>query len=253
MMKRHCFVNLMVSAMVCVVALLKSAGAYGQEGLPILEQGVEVTTVNGRSSLNRATGKLSSEVTVKVKNTGDRPLLPPLHAALHFTATNGGSLAGLTVMNVLGEMGQEPYQTVYRDLSSAIGTGLAAGAETIFAFTFERPAANGVTYSVLLHGTRNRDPQVVIGGPYAGQAGEPIAFDATGTSDPDGDALAWEWDFGDGAIATGATAQHGYTQAGLYTVTLMVTDARGAVVVREAQVPVSPPGDFALARRRHSV
>lgn len=38
----------------------------------------------------------------------------------------------------------------------------------------------------------------------------------------------WAWDFGDGATATGAMVEHTYGAAGLYTVTLTVTDSAGA-------------------------
>src|SRR5205807_1297007 len=40
--------------------------------------------------------------------------------------------------------------------------------------------------------------------------------------------LVYHWDFGDGNTDTGATAAHLYTSDGGYTVTLTVTDARGA-------------------------
>ena len=48
-------------------------------------------------------------------------------------------------------------------------------------------------------------------------------FDGTGSSDPDGDALTYDWDFGDGSTGTGATTTHIYTAAGVYNVTLTVT------------------------------
>lgn len=44
------------------------------------------------------------------------------------------------------------------------------------------------------------------------------------SDDLDGTVASRQWDFGDGATATGATAQHTYAQSGIYTVTLTVTD-----------------------------
>ena len=63
-----------------------------------------------------------------------------------------------------------------------------------------------------------------------------VAFDGTGSTDPDdlGGAnadpiVSYEWDFGDGSPAvSGATASHTYAAAGDYTATLTVTDGSGA-------------------------
>ena len=227
-----------------------AAGLALAQAPPLLISGVEVGSRNERTALIRTTGRLSSSVDVKVKNTGDRPLLPPLHAVIAFTPLQGGNLAGLTMPGTLGGLGKDPYQTFFKDLSAAIGDGLAAGAETTFNFTFERPQATSVSYAIAIHSNRNRDPVAVIGGPYSGQQGVAVRFDASGSTDPDGDALTFGWDFGDGGTASGAAPEHAYAATGLFTVTLTVRDARGAVVTRETQVPLAPAGVFALARTR---
>lgn len=54
-----------------------------------------------------------------------------------------------------------------------------------------------------------------------------ITFDASGTNDPENDALAYLWDFGDGIIAAGIRPSHKYDTPGEYSVLLTVTDSQG--------------------------
>jgi len=58
--------------------------------------------------------------------------------------------------------------------------------------------------------------------------GETIYFNASDSYDLDGTIVGYFWDFGDGANASGVTAEHAYVNDGIYTVTLTVTDDRGA-------------------------
>ncbi|RCG26586.1 PKD domain-containing protein [Sphaerisporangium album] len=72
----------------------------------------------------------------------------------------------------------------------------------------------------------NRAPVAKASGtPTSGQAPLTVAFSSAGSSDPDGDAITYAWNFGDGGTSTSANPSHTYTANGTYTATLTVTDA----------------------------
>ena len=73
----------------------------------------------------------------------------------------------------------------------------------------------------------NSAPTADADGPYAGSVNGIINFDGSGSSDPDGDVLTYDWTFGDGNTATGVTPTNSYSAVGTYDVTLRVTDPSG--------------------------
>jgi PKD domain/D-glucuronyl C5-epimerase C-terminus len=79
-------------------------------------------------------------------------------------------------------------------------------------------------------------------------AGELASFDASGTIDPEGGPLTFRWSFGDGGVGGGAGVGHPFAAAGLYQVSLVVTDASGATGTAVGSVEVGPglpPDDVA--------
>jgi hypothetical protein len=93
-------------------------------------------------------------------------------------------------------------------------------------------------------------PIAEANGPYSGTVGSPITFDATGSYDPDGSIVSYEWDWNNDGIydemTTSSTITHtwGTTYSG--TIGLKVTDNEGlsandttSVEVRERLVKVS--------------
>ncbi len=84
---------------------------------------------------------------------------------------------------------------------------------------------------------------VATGQPLTGPAPLAVAFDGTGSSDPDvGDTITYSWDLnGDGQYGDAATptATYTYTAAGTYLAGLRVTDNHGAASTTTLTVTVS--------------
>ena len=70
------------------------------------------------------------------------------------------------------------------------------------------------------------------------KAGSSVTFSAAGSSDPDGDSLTFEWDFGDGNTGTGLTTSHAYAQPGEF-VAITVVDSSA----REPKAEITPSKD----------
>ncbi|MFC1991409.1 PKD domain-containing protein [Chloroflexota bacterium] len=64
-------------------------------------------------------------------------------------------------------------------------------------------------------------------------------FDASGSDDPDGSIVAYDWTFGDGNTSSGITTAHTYASTGTYDVSLTVTDNDGANDTESQTVTVS--------------
>lgn len=81
----------------------------------------------------------------------------------------------------------------------------------------------------------------------SGTAPLSVNFSSTGSHDPDGEAITYDWNFGDGTSHSNLpNPAHTFTSAGNYTTTLTVTDARGNS--SQAQVNVSAKAVLATVR-----
>lgn len=95
------------------------------------------------------------------------------------------------------------------------------------------------------------DPPVANAGPdQTGTIGSPVHFDGSGSSDPDGTIVSYQWDFGDSEVGSGVTADHTYGASGTYEVTLTVTDDGGLVASDTAAVTIkeAPALDITIDR-----
>ncbi len=72
-------------------------------------------------------------------------------------------------------------------------------------------------------------------------AGTSLEFDASATFDPDGDAMTFHWEFGDGRRAGGEIVSHTFDKPGHFDVVLIVRDERGRAASTFRTVEVLPP------------
>jgi len=114
--------------------------------------------------------------------------------------------------------------------------------------------AQGGTYTVGLTVTDNRGATATTSRPVTVTApnqpptanftfscnGLTCSFTST-SSDPDGSISAYLWTFGDNTTSTAQNPSHTYAQGGSYTVTLTVTDNRGATATTSRTVTVTQP------------
>lgn len=88
----------------------------------------------------------------------------------------------------------------------------------------------------------SQPPVANPGGPYTGVAGQAIAFNGSGSTDPNNLPLTYEWDFGDGTTSSQPSPSHAYSTAGTYTVKLTVSDSTGLSGTASTQAIVTAGG-----------
>ncbi len=87
---------------------------------------------------------------------------------------------------------------------------------------------------------KNIPPVAEAGPDITAYVHEEVTFNASASYDPDGQILFYLWNFGDGSTGTGVLTDHTYTEAGIYNVTLIITDNEGASATDSLTVEVLP-------------
>ncbi|MBA2736960.1 MAG: PQQ-dependent sugar dehydrogenase, partial [Pyrinomonadaceae bacterium] len=100
-------------------------------------------------------------------------------------------------------------------------------------------AGGGQVRRIRFTGTMNRNPVAeIFANPTAGAAPLDVQFNASTSSDPDGDPLTYAWDFGDGTTGTGAMPVHRYAAIGTYNPVVTVSDGRGGSATATIRIDV---------------
>lgn len=133
--------------------------------------------------------------------------------------------------------GSGKVSMVVGDSNGPVATGTAAGLTA----TTSASAGRSVLYSVVVtpgFQEPNAEPTATF---TSGCVQLVCGFDASGSSDADGDPLTYSWDFGDGQSGSGVSPSHTYASSGTRTVTLTASDGKSSVTATRS-VTVSNVG-----------
>ncbi len=83
------------------------------------------------------------------------------------------------------------------------------------------------------------DSTGIFDSPVSADAPLAVHFSAGASYDPDGSLASFAWDFGDGSVAQGQAVDYVFTSAGVYTVTLTVTDDAGDTTQTTKEITVT--------------
>jgi hypothetical protein len=87
----------------------------------------------------------------------------------------------------------------------------------------------------------NQNPIVTLTAPNTLTARTGLTFSAN-ASDPDGDTLSYDWDFGDGVIHDNTSSLvHSWAVGGTYTIKVTVSDMKGGIATQQINVTVIDP------------
>ncbi len=79
--------------------------------------------------------------------------------------------------------------------------------------------------------------------PSSGIVGQEVPFLGVTSRDPDGEIIRYKWDLGGLSTSEAVTVRFIFTAAGTYTISLTVTDSRGANTTTSISYRVKEPGD----------
>jgi PKD repeat protein len=89
--------------------------------------------------------------------------------------------------------------------------------------------------------TPNQPPTAKIAAiPTSGTVPLAVSFSATGSSDPEGSALSYVWNFGDGTVSTLQNISKTYSSPGTYTASVTVTDSAGLSNTASVTITANP-------------
>ena len=204
------------------------------EGVAVGEERLDVN-----SAFALSTGRVSRDI-IPDDTAQNTPL-----ASVRATPTAGD--APLTVEfsagAVDGTLGTLSYAWDFADGST--GTGVvtthtyAAAGDYLVKLTVTNNLGDSGQATVLVQVAAQLPTARMTLNATAGPAPLSVSFDASTSTDPDGQIVSYAWDFGDGGTATGVAVTHVYNTPGSYVAKVTVTDNSGATSSASRLITVS--------------
>jgi PGF-CTERM protein len=194
-----------------------------------------------------ATNATSTTVSVVESNTGPQPSVsvspenPTVGSSITFDASDSTDPDGSIVSYDWDLTGDGSADATGETVSYTYSGG---GDYDVTLTLTDDDGATATTTTTVTARDPNTGPEASFTvTPNSPEVGSTIAFDASGSTDPDGTITSYEWDlFDDGSVdATGSTASVAYSEAGEYTVSLVVSDDDGATAETTRVVAVNAP------------
>ncbi|WP_414942940.1 PQQ-dependent sugar dehydrogenase [Amycolatopsis sp. cmx-11-32] len=158
---------------------------------------------------------------------------PEAYRGIHFVANKGAQTLSTLGFDSGGAVTQ-PLTAIASDIGDPVSVLTAPNGDIVLANTatsmLRRLSYKPVNKTPRAAFTATTDP-----------ATRTVSFDASGSDDPDRDALSYQWTFGDGTTDTGKTVSHAYAAGDPVTVSLAVSDPHGTVSnTSQTVIPTEP-------------
>jgi nitrous oxidase accessory protein NosD len=193
------------------------------------------TTINNLtntpSNPSPSNGATKVDINADLSWTSSNSSGEPLTYDIYFGISNPPPLKKQNYTSTTYDPGTMNYNTKYYWKIVAKNSNNETTNGSIWSFTTKtKPTGDGGDGDGGVQPPINEKPiaDASSGEPYKGIINSEILFDGSKSNDSDGNITKWFWEFGDNTNATGMTVKHTFSKVGTYTVTLTVTDDKGA-------------------------
>lgn len=189
---------------------------------------------------------------------GGPPNLPPV-AVINATPRNGPAPLSVNFSSS-GSVDPEGVALTYNWTFGDGHTSTAANPSNTYInpgiFNVQLQVSDGVnttttnvTVTVTISGVNQPPTASAAATPLAGPAPLTVAFSSSGSADPEGGSISYNWNFGDGTSSTAANPSKTYANAGIYTAQLTVSDGTNSALAVPLTIVVgsTPPSGLVAA------